>query len=330
MEPMIDGNPVQGSPESQAGGRFSERAFLRRARTVSILRTLAVSFAVALTVIVALFVGTEMMLQRQESRIDSLYPDLIRLTRPNTVALAGKSCDLRLFGRQKEYYLFRLVGDRPLPAGEVAVDFDVWGGERTLGGDDFCVLPAGAGNGPAADVSAAIPAGAKEYTAPLAVPALRFYYPVRDGDKVLREFAALRTLSGDSLVEMAVSFKQPLTYAEVRAAIPQELTLAWGAVCAFPESEYARAGDYLTAGRLVGNPYMEDPRGEQAFMAMLAKLSAISGHHSGTVKRTLDFLSANGVRYYGAVVVGPAAAVAKLEAVPTVTAAVLGMTIPAP
>jgi len=330
MEQTSNQSAARGGTEVSAAGRFNERSFLRRARAISFLRALVVSFAVAVTVIVGLFVGTEMMLQRQENRIDSLYPDLIRLTRPNTVALAGKSYDLRLFGRQKEYYLFRLLGDRPLPAGDVTVDFDVWGGEQTLGDETFCVLTASTGDGPAANVSAVIPAGAKEYTAPLAVPVLRFYYPVRDGDKILREFGALRTLSGDALVEMAVSFKQPLTYDEVRSAIPNELILTWGAVCAFPDSEYLRAGDYLTANRMVGNPYMQDARGEQDFMAVLKRLSDIPGHHAGTVKRTLDFLKANGVRYYGAVVVGPARAVAKLEANPMVTAAVLGMSIPAP
>ncbi|HHV78369.1 MAG TPA: hypothetical protein GXX40_01925 [Firmicutes bacterium] len=316
---------VPGGSENIARTQFDEKTFLRRARAASTLRTLAISFGVVVLVLVGFYVLTEIALQYHEARIDNFYPELVRLTEPNTVALSGKRYDVRLFGRQKEYYLIRLIGEKPCPAGTVTVDFDVWGGEQTLGNYSFSIRPSHDGAGDSSlEVSASIPEGAKEYIAPLAVPRLQFYYPVGEEDRVIREFETLRSVGDDSLVEMAISFREPLTLEQVRSAVPSEVRIMWGAVWAFSDEEY-RENSYLATRRIVGNPCMESREGEQEFIRALDRLSTVCGYHSQNIKRTLDFLKTNGVRYYGVVVVGQAKSVAKLASSSMVTAAVLGI-----
>ncbi len=166
---------------------------MRKARLKSLLRIALISFGVAVGVFLLSFVLPEIIPQNQENRIDSFYPDIVRFSNPNTIAISGKSFNVRLFGRQKEYYLMRLIGDKPYPAGIMTVDFDIWRGEQTEGNYSFCVLKRSDNNEPlkaSPEISTAVPEGEKEYIAPYAVPKLRFYHPAANYEKIIREFDA--------------------------------------------------------------------------------------------------------------------------------------------
>lgn len=304
---------------------FDDKAFLRKARFKSILRTTLISFGVTIGVFVLLFVIPEMMLQRQENRIDSFYPDLVKFSQPNTYAISGESYNVRLFGRQKKYYLLRLIGSKPYPAGMTTVDFDVWGGEQTEGNNSFCV------NEPSVNeplnayskLSTSIPEGAKKYLVPYAVPKLEFYHPATNYEKIIREFDALEKMPNDDLVEMAVSFKKPLTLDEIKATIPGDLNLMWGAVSVFADKDYEK-NPYLSE-RLVGNPYLDNSSGEKEFIKELERLSDIPSYHSDNLKRTVRYLKENGIKYYGVVVVGSSDTLVKLSSNQIITGAVLGI-----
>lgn len=305
---------------------FDEKTFLRKARFKSLLRITSISFGVVIGVFLLAFVLPEIMLQKQENRIDSFYPDLVRFSSPNTLAIPGRGFNVRLFGRQKEYYLIRLIGNKPYPAGIVTVDFDIWGGEQTEGSSSFCVLQSTEQMAPSKaspEISAAIPEGEKEYLAPYAVPKLRFYHPAVNYEKTIRDFDALKKIPGDHLVEMAVSFKKPLSLDEIKGLLPGDLRPMWGAVCAFKEDEYRKNG-YLTE-KLVGNPYLEGGDGQERFLQRLEMISKIPSHHSSALKRTVAYLKENGIKYFGVVVVGNPRTLEQLASNPMVTGAVLGI-----
>lgn len=306
---------------------FNEREFLRKARLRSVLRITLISLAVAIGVLLLAFVLPEIMLQKQENRLDCLYPELIRFSEPNTVALGGESYGVRWLGRQKRYYLLRLVGDKPCAAGTLTLDFDAWGGEQSKGHYTFCVLDP---DEPLIrrypGISTGLPEGAKVYLAPYAVPRLEFYHPAVNYEKIRREFGVLETIPRDNLVEMALSFSRPLTLDEMRALLPKELKPMWGAVCAFEDQAY-RKNPYL-ARRLVGNPYLESPEGEKEFITALEALSRIPSYHSDNLKRTVVFLREHGVRYYGVVAVGDPATLQELSRNESITGAVLGIVTP--
>jgi hypothetical protein len=285
---------------------FDEKAFLRKARFKSILRIIIISLIIAIGVFVLTFIIPEMMLQNQENRIDSFYPDIVKFTEPNTFAISGESYNVRLFGRQKEYYLLRLIGNKPYPAGIVTVDFDIWGGEQFKG-----------------DKSLAIPEGTKEYLAPYAVPKLKFYNPAVKYDKVIREFDVLKNIPNDNLVEMALSFDRPLTLSEIKTIIPEDLKLMWGAVLVFEENHY-KEKNYL-AERLVGNPYIDSRDGEKEFLKQLEQLSNLQSYSSTNLKRTVSFLKEKGIKYYGVVVVGHPESLQKLSSNSIIRGAVLGI-----
>lgn len=299
--------------------RFDEKAFLRRARFKSIFRIALISFGVTIGIFVLLFVIPEVMLNNQENRIDSFYPDLVKFSQPNTYAIPGESYNVRLFGRQKKYYLLRLVGNKPYPAGMTTVDFDAWGGEQTKGNNSFCVNELSI-NKP---LSTGIPEGAKKYLAPYAVPELEFYHPAANYEKIIREFDTLEKISNDNLVEMAISFKKPLTLDEIKATIPGDLKLMWGVISVFEDKDYGE-NSYLSE-RIVGNPYLGSIGGEKEFIKEIERLSDIPSYHSDNLKRTVRYLKENGIKYYGVVVVGSPDILLKLSSNQIITGAVLGL-----
>lgn len=309
---------------------FDEKSFLRRARMKSILRTALISFGVAagifILAFILAFVAPEMMLQDQENRIDSFYPDLIKFSEPNTFALSGESYNVRLFGRQKKYYLFRMLGSKPYPAGTVTVDFDAWGGEQTKGNNTFAVYDTETGEplGAYSKISAAAPEGAKEYLVPYAVPKLKFYHPAVNYEKIIRDFDVLENMPPNYLVEMALSFRKPLALDEIKAVMPKDLKIMWGAVSVFKDEDY-REKTYL-AERLVGNPYMAGSGGEKECLEELERLGSVPSYHAKNLKRTAQYLKENGFKYYGIVVVGRADTLIKLSSDQMITGAVLGIT----
>jgi hypothetical protein len=203
-----------------------------------------------------------------------------------------------------------LIGSKPHPAGIVTVDFDVWGGEQTKGDNSF-------------ELSTVIPEGDKKYLLPFAVPKLEFYHPATKYEKIIREFDALEKIPNDNLVEMAISFKKALTLDEIKAAIPGNLKLMWGAVCVFADEDYEK--NIFLSERLAGNPYLENPNGEEEFIKELERLSDMPSYHSKNLKRTLEYLRENGIKYYGAVVVGSPKDLIKLSSNELITGAVLGI-----
>ncbi|HBT49884.1 MAG TPA: hypothetical protein DEA61_08745 [Caldanaerobacter subterraneus] len=301
---------------------FDEKAFLRKARFKSILRIIIISLIIAIGVFVLTIIISEMMLQNQENRINSFYPDIVKFTEPNTFAISGESYNVRLFGRQKEYYLLRLIGNKPYPAGIVTVDFDIWGGEQFKGDKSFCVIETDHII-PYSKISTAIPEGTKEYLAPYAVPKLKFYNPAVKYDKVIREFDVLKNIPNDNLVEMALSFDRPLTLSEIKTIIPEDLKLMWGAVLVFEENHY-KEKNYL-AERLVGNPYIDSRDGEKEFLKQLEQLSNLQSYSSTNLKRTVSFLKEKGIKYYGVVVVGHPESLQKLSSNSIIRGAVLGI-----
>jgi len=304
---------------------FDEKAFLRKARLKSVLRIVLISLGITISIFILLFVIPEVVLQNQENRIDSFYPDLVKFSQPNTYAIPGESYNVRLFGRQKKYYLFRLIGNKPYPAGMITVDFDVWGGEQTKGSTFFCVNEPGI-NGSSdvfSKLSTVITEGAKKFLVPYAVPKLEFYHPSSNYEKIIREFDALENIPNDNLAEMAVSFKKPLTFDEIKAIIPEDLKLMWGAVSVFDDEDYEK-NSYLSE-RLVGNPYLDNINGEKQFIIELERLSNIPSYHSKTLKRTVSYLEKNGIKYYGIVVVGRPESLMKLYSSQMISGAVLGL-----
>ncbi|WP_051585894.1 sigma factor regulator N-terminal domain-containing protein [Caldanaerobius polysaccharolyticus] len=304
---------------------FDEKSFLRKARLKSILRIILISLGVAVGVFILAFVAPELILQNQENRINSFYPDLVKFTEPNTYALSGENYSVRLFGRQKEYYLVRLIGNKPYPAGTITVDFDVWGGEQTKGDHSFCILNLDVDKSLNAysKISTAIPEVTKEYLVPYAVPKLTFYHPAVNYEKFIREFNMLENIPGDYIVEMALSFKKTLTLDEMKTLMPGDLKLMWGAVSVFKDQDYKKS-NYL-AEKLLGNPYINSIDGEKELINELERLSQIPSYHSDNLKRTVSFLKENGVKYYGVVVVGSPETLKKLSSNPIITGAVLGI-----
>ncbi|MEQ6360675.1 hypothetical protein V7D15_13595, partial [Thermoanaerobacter thermohydrosulfuricus] len=84
--------------------------------------------------------------------------------------------------------------------------------------------------------------------------------------------------------------------------IPEDLKLMWGAVLVYEEKDYKQRSNL--AERLVGNPYVKSPNGEKEFLKELERLSNVQSNSSTNLKRTVNCLKQNVIKYYGVVVVG--------------------------
>lgn len=290
---------------------LDESRFLREVRWRSSLRVISLSLAVVGIVLLVTMVGTQHLLGGQERRISSFYDRLVRYSEPNTVAIAGNSYDLGWFSRQKEYYLFRMVGRKPVPVGTITVDFQVWGGEQFLDPSRSVVRVE----------------GGREYLVPNMVPALKFFHPAVRHDVLPREFDLLTRAPRDSTVEMALSFDRLLTRQEMEALLPDEVQPLWGAISVYSDREIAK--DKYLAERLVGIPlggFLEGERITEAeFAEELERLSQIPSYSSRLLERTAAYLKANGIKYYGVVVAGSPEDLARLAANPLISAAVVGI-----
>ncbi|RKO66131.1 anti sigma factor C-terminal domain-containing protein [Desulfofundulus salinus] len=300
---------------------WDERRFLRRMRWRSALRTILIALGVMVVSFALLFVWTRHLLNEQGNRIDSFYPDLIRYSTPNTIAVRGSWQDVGWLGQQREYLLVRMVGDHPVYVGTTRVEYQVWGGEMFRDPDQTVLQ-----------------VGGQEYLLPGAVPRLRFFHPAVTHEQLPRQFDRLSGIPAGKTVEMALSFSRLLTREEMTALLPAGVEPLWGAISAYSNEEIAEAGKkspfaaYSLAHRLVGLPLGGFPDGEDAeprftdekFPEELRRLSGIPSYSSELLKRTADYLQQNGIRYYGLVVCGKPADLLKLRDNPVVSAAVIG------
>ncbi|WP_406676897.1 anti sigma factor C-terminal domain-containing protein [Neomoorella carbonis] len=294
---------------------FDEARFLRRVRWRSTVRSVLISLVVLVTVLSLFYIGTRYLLDLQDNRIGLYYPELVRYSTPNTVAIAGPWRDEGWLGRQKEYLLVRMVGDRPVYVGTATVEFQIWGGEL-IWDPDYTVVKA---------------AGGKDYFLPGMVPVLKFFHPAVKHEQLPREFDRLDSIPAGDTVEMALSFDRLLTKQEMEALLPAGVVPLWGAVAAYSNEEIAAAsqkdpglGSYL-AHRLVGIPFNgERQLTEAQFIEELRRLSEVPSYSSAKLKRIADYLQQNGIRYYGLVVTGKPGDLGKLRQNPAITAAMIG------
>ncbi|MDK2878263.1 MAG: hypothetical protein PWR06_979 [Thermoanaerobacteraceae bacterium] len=294
---------------------FDEGRFLRKAKWISTLRTVAISLIVAAAFLILAVVVTQELLSRQEWRISDIYPSIIRYSTPNTIAIEGDSYDTGFIGRRKNFYLFRMVGKKPIAVGTTITDFQVWGGEQFWNPSRSTIKTE----------------DGREYLLPNMVPALKFFHPAAKYDefydKPPREFDLLANVPENSTVEMAVSFSHLLSREEMKALLPAGVEPMWGAITAYSDKEIEKK-NYL-ADRLVGIPLGGFVNGEhelsdEEFIQELDTLSKIPSHSSRALSRTASFLRQNGVKFYGVVVVGKPEALLKLADNPTISAAVMG------
>jgi hypothetical protein len=293
---------------------LDEKRFLQRVRWRSTLRTVLLSLAVFVVGLITIYIAGNRLLSQQEGRITLFYDRLIRYSEPNTIALHGSSYNNTWFGRHKQFHFVRMVGNRPVPAGTVTIDFQVWGGEQFLR--------------PLTPVFRS--QDGREYLVPSMVPVLKFFHPAAPGERLQRDFGLLKRVPKDATVEMALSFKRLLTKEEMEEALPDGVQPLWGAISAYSDKEIGEK-PYL-ARRLVGIPlggFREgEPRiAEADFPKELKLLSQVPSYSSKLLARTAGYLEKNGIFYYGVVVAGKPDVLLGLEDDPIISGAVMGIVV---
>lgn len=294
------------------GTFFDEARFLRRVRWRSAIRTALIALVVGIVSLSLVYAYTRQALISHENRISLFYPDLVRYSTPNTIAIPGPGYDVGWLGRQKECILacgrlprLRRYRERVLPGMGWRVDI------RTLSDHDTIE-------------------GRHPLYSSGSVPMLRFYSPfVEHQEKLPCQFDRLVGIPEDKVVEVALSFTRLLSSEEMGELLPPGVKPLWGAVAAYAgeetknaellterqkpqaeqtgegigmepgphESDYWRA--YSMAHRLVGIPFDGSMEGlpevdEKRFPGELRRLAKIPNYSSSLLKRTADYLKKMG------------------------------------
>ena len=328
----------------ESGEGFDERKFLRRVRTKSVLRAAVVSLLVVLVLSGAALGGAYLWLRgtvAQAARIDSYYPDLVAISHPNTRELGPSVTHIHYPGASNDYASYRMVGSRPVAAGILGVDFDVWEAEFLRGYDERWTVMS-----------------RRFFRGSDLVPELHFLHPHTPSEdqndigpslraaaelSFARETAeSLRRLAATPpsyTAEVAVSFDRFLSLADLESLASKDTTLAWGAVEVW-DPQSAPLTPPVSAGQIVGVPFvtpewvfgsMVSDTHQQAETNTLATLRRISQRSRiGTARATgtsATYLEENGFRYYGAVLTGPPGVMLRIARDRRVTAVSYGLAV---
>jgi hypothetical protein len=314
---------------------FDERVFVRSARVKSMRRSALVSATAVMCGIMLLaggWVAWERVIQGQSDRIGSYLYELVPLSQPNTFLADFHSSDRRFPGSRSTYSAYRPVGGRPVPKGEVTVEFDFWGGEVVTGARTLNWMNP-----------------SREFSGTEMSPALRFLHPgsgvqsttepqPEELDSVKQIEAWTRTAKvhlssapASSTVELAISFRELKTAEEVRTLLGDDVTLNWGAVDVWERTD----GAFVPLeGNMVGISFIGPDGGEVPLTVkeleknLPSRLRSVA--HSapeGTAERCIqsaEYIDRNGVKFYGAVVTGPTSRLLGILDNEAVTAVVLG------
>lgn len=322
---------------------FDEGKFLRRVKARSIARAVLVTLVVTAVLFAAgvfaaykWYSGT---LEKANS-IDWYYPDLVAISHPNTLLMGPSITRYHFPGASNDYVAYRTVGDRPLPAGDRVVDFDIWQPEYLRGSDQRSVV-----------------AGGRTFWGADLVPELRFLHPLSKMDmgevdpegatvreqliesvKLESEAARqrLRSTPASYTVEVAVSFDSLLGLSDIEKLGGDEATLAWGAVNVWDAAEAPPVAP-LYPGEIVGVPFQQAAWGTELQSSkevqdgIIDRLREISKRTQiGTADKTMtsaNYLAREGFGYYGAVFTGSPAQLERIVADPRVTAVSYGLCV---
>lgn len=318
---------------------LDETAFLRAVRRRSLARSVlaaVVVVVVACGVLLGGMVWWEHRLQDESTRIFGYYPWLIELTRPNTISSAGPEQYSSVFGSTDRYGVARAVGERAVAADVVSVEYDVWGGEMSLGNGGGFYL------------------GTRRFVGSQAVPDLAFFHPSAlakarsdagsEAGGYLSQYDAesaesierLGAMDASCTAELAVSFDRSLSLEELTVLLPDDVRLSWGALDVWPAGEAPIAAE---AGHILGAPFwfaygpfgpegttLEDV--EKMVVDTLRIIAKKAPEGTATLAtRSADHLETNGFAYYGAVVTGPPAALRELAENERVTTVMSGLVV---
>ncbi len=336
---------------------LDEAKFIKKAKRRSTRRILFLSGGLTLAAVIvlaAIVVLWNWRLNAEAERIDSYYCNLVPVAYPNTRIMLPGTTRSRFPGAAHEYTAYRTVGDVLVPAGEVSVEFDVWGGEQVRGvfddqgyGDSLArgdngrrfvssqparalgfLAPAGAAN---AQTESTDPASGQPDSATLEKELLAAWAAETESS-----LSRLSSAPPDSTVEMAVSFGGTVSLAEVESFLGQDLELLWGATWVY--SDDAQPWE-LWGAHLVGVDFTWEVVELSGFLRthqdaeddLVEALRSIAKRApDGTAhlcSQSASYLEEHGVRYFGVVVCGHPEAALALAHNPSVSAVSLGFVV---
>ncbi len=320
------------------------KAMLRRAKLVTLIRTVTISALVFILLSAAILVANARLLNRigADRFLEEYLIGLV--ARPNTYITHARFSDGFLVG-ELEYVCYRIVGDRPVYDGTHRVAYGLI---------PFVKSVYGAGRAQLIQIENERSAYGVEfaYYNKLGHREMRFFHPHVGYETYPNDLALLEQMGEDKYVEVAISFDQRYSLEEVHAMLPGGARLVWYWVDTYDEQDLSRMkaqysddtkqygeASVLFASQVYGikaisssGEELEEPWNQ--FLAAVNSNANIKSRYQDVFRRLFEVLG-NGkeevteedIRVIGVVVTGDTQSMLLLRDIGCIKAATLGVVI---
>jgi hypothetical protein len=322
--------------------KHSFQRIVKKAKRKTILRNIVISSLVMIFLFITLgFSWLSIMRWSQENAMRDLEI-FSRITSPNVEYLGYQNQGNSLFEGILYYKRYKKIGGIPIDWSEKVVTYSIFGGVNRFTGDHAPIQLIDENDG-----------HSRYYDRETKQRIMEFYHPEVTYDYLRNDLRTLTNFSDEMLVEIALSFDQPITTEEVRELIPDHVNLEWFWTDTYSNEDVERlqggevemedgATVYIPsfsekAMDIYGfNEFKDDPSIsiDRFIEDIETGLSYKRGKYAdefvriyNQLKGETSTLSADNIHVLGVVVTGKAAELTALEELGIIRASVLGVTV---
>lgn len=312
-----------------------------KARRKTLFRNVVISVLVLLLLTIAFGIAWFSVMRWQEAKALRDIELFSQITDPNIEEMGPQQQGNGLFESILSFERYKVIEGVPVDWSEETMTYSLFGGVSGFSGDHSYIQLEDEATGLM-----------KSYDRETKQRVISFYHPQVDYKGLPNELNALERYSKGTVAEIALSFDQAYTPAEIRESMPQGVTLKWQWVDTY-SSENLEWMNQTVDGELNSFPELanqvygmeefqlgeelaeEQSKSEEAFVERIQQgLSIENGKYYGEYKRIHDVLkrdserlAAAHVQIIGAVVTGDVASLQSLQDLPIIRASTLGVTV---
>ncbi|MBT2616320.1 MULTISPECIES: anti sigma factor C-terminal domain-containing protein [unclassified Bacillus (in: firmicutes)] len=313
IEDLFDGNIEQ-------TGMFAKT--IKKAQRKTILRNVIISIIVSSIFMLGFFVLLPVIKQYQEDKAisDSGLHDYYNFTNPNVHITGSQTISNGLFNGIITFEQYKIINGKPIDWGEKKIEYSLFGGAHSFGGDHSPIHLEQVKNGRSYD----------RYTKQLI---MEYYHPEVKYDSMINDFPRLKKMPDNLAAELAISFTEKLSPQQVRDLIPKGVSLQWYWVDIYDNLDDETMPIQANGFNFYGFEHRNDVPSEELFIKWL-KASAShesENYYDKETKQVYEYIKGKNkeikteqIKILGAVISGTPENLMKVKHIPQVRTGVLG------
>lgn len=227
---------------------FTFKDTVRRAKTLSIIRTITISLMTFIIAAFAVLISNVAILNKMENQKKAYLRDWFNVAMPNAYMGNIKFDDKLMIG-EIDYVQYRFLGVKPIIDGSYKEEYTyvslINGGDDNMG--KYLLESSGQS---AKDIQEIIKYNNVGKTI------MKFYYPSVKYENYVNDLVKLDNIGKDKVIELSLSFDKFYNLEQVKAMLPKNVTLNWYWVDTFNENDIVKmSGDKTNASSAILDEY---------------------------------------------------------------------------